>query len=132
MKPFTKVVAFSLLMSLVVAIPSSRAEWIARDLSVCTASGTQNAPAIATDKLGNTFVAWEDYRDYVRTVGNSIRVQKLDPSGAPLWTIDGADVTSTSRHKGGLRLVPDDLGGVYVAFASDSETTTMCRGDMPS
>ena len=135
MKSSTKMIALFLLAGVVIAITSSRAEWIAQDLSVCTAPERQSGPAIATDKLGNTFIAWLDYRhhpywdsDYIYMFlqDNEIYMQKLDASGMALWAPDGVNVTSLTRQHGNLRIAADDLGGAYVAFAIDSGTSSGC------
>ncbi len=71
---------------------------------------------IATDGAGGAIIAWEDARDCCQ-----FYAQRVDSSGAAVWTSDGVLVSQPTRYVGGPVNVPpvvvaDGAGGVYVLW----------------
>ena len=62
-------------------------QWTENGEAVCTASGLQWVPTIATDGAGGVFVAWADRRDRVQDV---VYGQRVTPGGVLTWGTDGA------------------------------------------
>ena len=70
--------------------------WAANGVPVCTATGTQVNPVIASDSLGGAVIAWLDNR----TTPTEIYVQRLSPSGVSLWTLNGQRIASPVNTTG--------------------------------
>ena len=88
-------------------------QWAANGAPVCTATAQQTGPRIASDAAGGAIITWNDFR-----LGNVvIYAQRLSPSGAPLWTVDGIAVgTPTGAPMIYADLVADGSGGAVVAW----------------
>jgi hypothetical protein len=83
------------LCSLVVAVPSIWASWIQDGIPVCTEVGSQAYPEIIPDADGGAILTWDD----CRTADWDIYVQRIDASGAALWTAEGVALcTATSEQ----------------------------------
>ena len=91
--------------------------WGADNLVVCSAPGLQQYATLIADGVGGAVVAWEDSRD----AGNGhssvdIYAQRLNPSGAALWSPDGAPVCTAAGLQYGVRLAPDGAAGAMLAW----------------
>lgn len=60
--------------------------WQTDGVAVCTAAGTQQSPAVASDGLGGVVTAWTDYRGTM----SDIYAQHVNSQGSTLWTAGGA------------------------------------------
>ncbi len=82
------------------------------NVALCTAPGDQTTPAIISDGAGGTITAWTDNR-----AGNlDIYVQRLSPTGIPLWGVNGVAACTASGDQNGPVLVSDGAGGAIVAW----------------
>jgi hypothetical protein len=91
--------------------------WDPNGVPVCTAAATQSGPEVVLSGLGGAIVAWTDQRNSA-TTGNDIYIQKLDPNGAPQWTINGLQVTNAAFDQSGPGgMVPDGEGGAILAWS---------------
>jgi hypothetical protein len=88
--------------------------WDSGGQPVCTATDAQMIPRLASDGDRGAYVAWTDGR----TGGDEldIYIQLVDEFGASRWASDGIPVTSASRDQSNPRIVPQDDGGVIVAW----------------
>lgn len=86
--------------------------WPTNGRPVCLAAGDQLRPQIVSDGAGGAIVAWEDPRSGVR----DLYAQRLDPTGAPLWTVDGIAVCSAIGEQRNLRMIPDGAGGAILVW----------------
>lgn len=94
--------------------------WAADGIPVCSATGDQELPYIITDGSGGAIIAWLDGR-----AGNSdIYAQRIDPSGAILWTADGVPVASGSGDQESHQVVEDGGGGAIIVWIHDPEGTS--------
>ncbi len=100
------------------AIDSGTMQWGADGVPVCTQLGSQTAPQLAADGLGGASVVWTDYRqnDY-----GDVYVQRLDESGARLWTTSGVPVGTGSDWEYGPNVVSSGPGECLVAFTRDPD-----------
>lgn len=89
--------------------------WPAGGLAVSVAPGPQIAPALAADGLGGAVVAWEDGRNGA----SDIYAQRLDATGAALWTPQGRPVSSASAAQRKATLAADGTGGVVVSWEDE-------------
>jgi|JFJP01.1.fsa_nt_gi hypothetical protein len=62
--------------------------WDANGIPVCTVSGDQTLPNIASDSMGGAFITWQDNR---RTT-KAIYAQRINPQGQRQWQADGMPV----------------------------------------
>jgi hypothetical protein len=101
---------------LLVSLPSSvQAEWITDGDSLCTATGFQWLPAIATDEAGGAIVTWMDNRP-----GNyEIFAQRVNATGAIQWTVNGVVVVNGSSAQQYPEIVSDGGGGAIVLWEDD-------------
>lgn len=67
-----------------------RALWAAGGVRLCGATGDQVSVRIVYDGAGGAIAAWQDGR----TAVSSVRAQRVDASGTPLWTADGVAMFS--------------------------------------
>jgi hypothetical protein len=99
----------------------THAQYSEGGVPICTAVRHQDSHHILSDGAGGAFIAWDD----TRNVGTDIYCQHIDTSGYALWTVNGVAVCTDSSFQAMRRLMPDDLGGVIIAWAdgrNDSRT----------
>ena len=88
-------------------------QWTAGGTPVSTpANGNRLAPSLALDGAGGVIVAWQDTRNPT----SDIFAQRLNGSGAALWTTDGAAVCTVNGDQLTPMIVGDDAGGVIVTW----------------
>lgn len=77
---------------------------------------------IASDDLGNAFVAWEDQEQ-------NFSVQKLDPNGTPSWSSDGLLLSAISYGQyvyAKYGIISDGTGGAIVVW-EDEESNVLAQ-----
>jgi len=92
--------------------------WSANGVAVCTGSTDVELPSITLDGSGGAYVAWADVRP---SIPQTVRGQRLNGTGTPLWTANGIAL-ATGGTQGSPRypeLVPDTTGGAIVSFARE-------------
>ena len=107
-----KVVFLSLICSLIVAVPSLRALWIADGVPVCTATGPQSNPQVASDGAGGAIITWQDYRGG----DGDIYSQKINPIGMVQWDTDGLPLCTATGAQDSPTITSDGAGGAIVAW----------------
>ena len=80
--------------------------------AICTASGDQSQSQIISDGAGGTIITWQDSRNG----NNDIYAQRVDSSGAVLWTADGVAICTNSTYQGSPRIVSDGTGGAIITW----------------
>jgi hypothetical protein len=87
-------------------------QWTANGVVVCSASGTQTAPRLLSDGSGGAIVAWRDQRsgDY------DLYAQRINGSGATLWTANGVALCAVVGSVVGTDLVADGFGGAIATW----------------
>ena len=73
-------------------------QWTADGVPVCTQTGTQILTAMVSDDAGGAVMVWYDDRNSIQTA-NDVYAQRIDGSGAPLWTVDGVAVSLTAGNQ---------------------------------
>ncbi|MBN1504399.1 MAG: hypothetical protein JW952_04975, partial [Candidatus Eisenbacteria bacterium] len=87
---------------------SGVAQWTANGVPISTAASHQAECRICADGAGGAVIAWQDRR----TGGvYDIYAQRVDASGTPLWTADGAPVCQAANTQRFCQLTPDGAGG---------------------
>jgi len=88
-------------------------QWPRNGVGICTASGTQNYPTIASDGSGDAIITWWDNR---RTGFADIYAQRVDLSGSGLWGRNGVAICTALGGKGCPTIVSDGSGGAIIAW----------------
>jgi len=89
--------------------------WPADGRALCTAAGSQNGPAIASDGAGGAIVAWIDHRS---GTDDDIYAQRVLKSGVvdPAWPADGRALCAASGGQSFPMIVADGAGGALVSW----------------
>ena len=66
--------------------------WQTDGIAVCTATGTQQSPSVASDGHGGLFTAWTDYR----VTQSDIYAQHVSGQGSAQWTTGGVLICGAS------------------------------------
>ena len=94
---------------------SGAAQWAANGAPICTAVFDQLDVEIISDGLGGAILTWEDNRSNVVDCPD-IYAQRVDASGAALWTADGVSICNEASAQHGPRLVSDGSGGTFITW----------------
>jgi hypothetical protein len=87
-------------------------QWTANGVALCTATGEQWAPVIATDGAGGAIVTWRDLRS-----GNyDIYAQRILAAGTVLWTANGLALCAATGDQMYPKIVSDGVGGAIVVW----------------
>jgi len=103
-------------------------DWPSTGLSVCAASGDQQAPRAVTDEAGGAFVGWLDLRDGSATA----YLTRVTSNGtiAPGWPIDGKPLGPWPPAGSGTpELHSDGAGGVIVGLVGSDVRVLRYLGD---
>jgi hypothetical protein len=95
-------------------------EWTTDGIPVCTAPGNQLTP-IMTAVTGGFVVVWKDGRSGL----THLFLQKIDPSGYPVWVDDGVPVCPYWIGEWDQLVAPDGDGGAIVVWKHQ----TVSNGD---
>ncbi len=79
---------------------------------ICTAFGDQHLPVSVADGAGGVFVAWVD----LRSNGFDLYAQRVDASGAALWSANGVVVCTATGVQDLPALIADGTGGVIIVW----------------
>jgi hypothetical protein len=91
-------------------------QWTANGVPVCTATGAQRSPRLASDGAGGCIVSWQDER--ISSQNPNIFVQRLDDTGAPQLGVNGSPVCNDGGIQTGPAITADGLGGAII-FLTD-------------
>ena len=87
-------------------------QWASGGIPVCIANANQLFPSIASDGGTGVILVWQDAR-----FGNpDVYAQRLNATGAALWTANGVVVSAADYEQIAPRVVANGSGGVVVAW----------------
>jgi predicted lipoprotein with Yx(FWY)xxD motif len=92
--------------------------WTANGVTITTAAFDQLDIAMISDGLGGAILTWEDNRANVVNCPD-IYAQRVDASGATLWTADGVSICNEASAQHNPRLVSDGSGGAFITWQDD-------------
>src|SRR5437899_3091572 len=69
---------------------------LAANTPISTAAGNQSSPSVTSDGFGGAIIAWQDYRS--GTIYD-IYAQRINASGAVLWTTDGVPISTMANDQ---------------------------------
>jgi hypothetical protein len=93
-------------------------QWTANGVALCTATGTQEYPAIVSDGESGAIVTWEDKRSEWH-----IYAQRVDDTGAVQWAANGVALCTASGPHQRPKLVSDGEEGAIVAWCDGRRGT---------
>jgi len=86
--------------------------WTADGIPITTVPSIQAHPQPVSDGAGGAIITWEDYRS-----GNyDVYAQRLNASGAVLWTTDGVPISTAANDQRGPQLVSDGTSGALITW----------------
>jgi len=93
-------------------------KWTPLDgVTVCASTSAQYAPQMIEDGFGGAFMAWPDTRNGTY----DIYAQRIDATGAPLWSPNGVAVCTAPYDQTVVQIAPDGSGGLILGW-SDNRT----------
>lgn len=89
------------------------AQWTANGVALCTAVNNQYLPKIVSDGASGAIVTWTDFR-----IGgvSDIFAQRVDASGAVVWTANGVGLSGPASSEYAPVIVADGTGGAIVTW----------------
>lgn len=91
--------------------PSGTVRWTTNGVAICTSSGFQYDPQVASDGAGGAIIAWRDTRN-----GNDdIYAQRVDSSGDVQWITD-IPVCTAVGEQSSAQIISDGSGGAIVVW----------------
>ena len=91
---------------------SGAVQWTTDGVAICETTGNQTYPKIAPDGSGGAVIVWTDTRN-----GNEdIFAQRVNASGAVLWTSAGVAICTETGNQEYPTLVSDGSGGAIITW----------------
>jgi len=87
--------------------------WTTDGVPICTEANTQANSQLVSDGAGGAIIAWYDYRSGSHS---DIYAQRVDASGAVLWTSDGMPISTAANSQLDPQLVSDGAGGAIITW----------------
>jgi predicted lipoprotein with Yx(FWY)xxD motif len=94
---------------------SGAVQWTPDGVAISTAAFDQFNIAMISDGSSGAILTWEDNRANVVNCPD-VYAQRVDGSGAPLWTADGVSICNQAAAQHGPRLVSDGGGGAFITW----------------
>ncbi len=88
-------------------------QWTANGVALCTTTGEQYTPTLASDGAGGAIVIWDDFRS---GTNSDIYAQRISAAGAVQWTANGVALCTDISEQEDATLVSDGAGGVIVTW----------------
>lgn len=97
-------------------------QWTTNGVATCTMSADQLTPDICSDGANGVIITWTDYRS---TTDFNIYAQRVGPSGAIVWVVDGVVLNNNVAYAQlDPMIVSDGLGGAIVSWTDYRTGTT--------
>ena len=94
-------------------------QWIANGDTVVAITGTQDEKVAVSDGMHGVILAWRDRR----TGGDDVYAQRLNGSGAPVWTVNGVLLCNYASGQIWPDIAGDGFGGAFVVWMDDRQTS---------
>jgi hypothetical protein len=88
-------------------------QWIPNGVVICTATNSQNNPAITTDGAGGAIITWQDGRS---GTDNDIYAQRINAAGTVQWTANGAAICTAENDQRFPAIIADGAGGAIITW----------------
>jgi phosphosulfolactate phosphohydrolase-like enzyme len=100
---------------------SGAVQWTTNGVPICTATNIQVAVAIISDGEAGAIITWHDKR----SGSNDIYAQRINASGAVLWTIDGNVICSATEKQEDPSITSDGAGGAIIVWHDNRNGTNL-------
>lgn len=97
-------------------VVDGQALWASNGVPLCVAANSQDPPGLASDGASGLVAVWADLRN---GIDKDLYAQRLNPLGAPLWTLNGAPVSVAGNDQRNVTIVSDGYGGALVAWEDE-------------
>jgi len=96
--------------------------WTTNGVATCTMAADQLTPDIASDGADGVIITWTDYRS---STDFNIYAQRVGPSGAIVWVVDGVVMNNNVAYAQiDPMIVSDGLGGAIISWTDYRTGTT--------
>jgi len=89
-------------------------QWTVNGVSVSVVVFEQDSISMISDGLGGAILTWQDYRS--NNGFADIYAQRINSSGAMLWTANGVNICNQAAAQRGPKLVSDGSGGAFITW----------------
>jgi len=93
---------------------SGEVQWSNNGVPVSEVVFEQDTIAMISDGLGGAILTWQDYRS--NNGFADIYAQRINSSGAMLWTANGVNICNQAAAQRGPKLVSDGSGGAFITW----------------
>ncbi len=93
---------------------SGAVQWTTNGVPVCVVVFEQDTISMISDGLGGAILTWQDYRS--NNGFADIYAQRINSSGAMLWTANGVNICNQAAAQRGPKLVSDGSGGAFITW----------------
>ena len=91
---------------------SGVSQWTSNGVAVCTATGGQDYPGIASDSAGGAIVVWED----TRNGPGDIYAQRVNVTGGVQWSVNGEAIGTATGNQFYPAIASDGVGGAIAVW----------------
>ncbi len=102
---------------------SGTAQWAANGIVVSNASNLQSQPELIADQNGGAILFWLDYRNGTDFSVRDVYAQRIDGSGASLWTANGLAICTAPTSQQWYKLVSDGQNGAFFTWFDNRNGT---------
>ncbi len=96
--------------------------WTTNGVATCTMAADQLTPDVCVDGANGVIITWTDFRS---TTDYNIYAQRVGPSGAIVWVVDGVVLNNNVAFAQiDPKIVSDGLGGAIVSWTDYRTGTT--------
>ena len=97
-------------------------QWTTNGVATCTMSTDQLTPDVCSDGADGVVITWTDYRS---STDFNIYAQRVGPSGAIVWVVDGVVMNNNVAYaQTDPMIVSDGLGGAIISWTDYRTGTT--------
>lgn len=93
---------------------SGAVQWTNNGVPVCVVVFEQDTISMISDGLGGAILTWQDYRS--NNGFADIYAQRVNSSGAMIWTANGVSICNQAAAQRGPKLVSDGSGGAFITW----------------
>ena len=97
--------------------------WTVNGVAICTTDSNQQQPQIVGDGSGGAIIAWQDYRS---GSNYDIYAQRVNSSGAVLWTANGVSICTAAFDQLGIAMISDGIGGAILTWEDNRSNVVDC------
>ena len=100
---------------------SGAVQWTANGVAICTETGDQDSPRIASDGSGGAIIVWRDGRG----AALDIYSQRINSAGAVQWTANGVAICTATNIQSSPTIVSDGSGGAIITWQDNRSGTNL-------